>query len=186
MKHDNGPDHYIDLEDLAACGLTPETLPPLRYDFLAALVRVRVAHPENFPAIDPARDSDHTRELDAFLPWAITENYEKLKSGFATLKAFQQFGGTPSEVANAQADIVYVMGVMGYYVGDGSQPPHTTRHFNGWVVPILRATRPGQRFTVGLTAVTFAKPAGSWPSRCGTEFIRRNAWPARTSRASLN
>jgi hypothetical protein len=135
LKHDNGPDHYIDLEDLAACGLTPETLPPLRYDFLAALVRARVAHPENFPAIDPARDSDHTRELDGFLPWAITENYEKLKSGFATLKAFQQFGGTPSEVANAQADIVYVMGVMGHYVGDGSQPLHTTRHFNGWVGP---------------------------------------------------
>ena len=25
------------------------------------------------------------------------------------------------------------MGVMGHYVGDGSQPLHTTVHFNGWV-----------------------------------------------------
>ena len=25
------------------------------------------------------------------------------------------------------------MGVMGHYVGDGAQPLHTTRHYNGWV-----------------------------------------------------
>jgi len=43
--------------------------------------------------------------------------------------------GRPDEVANAEADIVYVMGVMGHYVGDGSQPLHTTKYFNGWVGP---------------------------------------------------
>jgi len=133
LKHVNGPDHYFDLEDIALCGLTPETLPPLRYDFVADLARARAAHPEKFPAIDPAKDADHTRELDGFLPWAITEYYEKLKSGFSTLKALRQYGGTPQEIANAQANIVYVMGVMGHFVGDGAQPLHTTKHFNGWV-----------------------------------------------------
>ena len=49
------------------------------------------------------------------------------------MKTFQKYGGTPVEIANAQADIVYVMGVMGHFVGDGSQPLHTTMHFNGWV-----------------------------------------------------
>jgi hypothetical protein len=49
------------------------------------------------------------------------------------LKAFKTHGGTPVEIANAQADIVYVMGVMGHFVGDGSQPLHTTKHYNGWV-----------------------------------------------------
>jgi hypothetical protein len=135
LKHYNGPDHYFDLEDIQMIGLTPETLPPLRYDFVADLARARAAHPENFPAIDPAKDSDHTRELDGFLPWAITEYYEKLKSDFSTLKALKEFGGHPDEIANAQADIVYVMGVMGHYVGDGAQPLHTTRYFNGWVGP---------------------------------------------------
>ncbi len=48
------------------------------------------------------------------------------------LKTLQQYGGTPEEIANAQADIVYVMGVMGHYVGDGSQPLHTSKYFNGW------------------------------------------------------
>jgi hypothetical protein len=133
LKHFNGPDHYFDLEDVALCGLTPETLPMMRYDFVADIANARTAHPEKFPAIDPTKDADHSRELDGFLPWAITEYYEKLKSDFSTLKALQQSGGTPQEIANAQADIVYVMGVMGHFVGDGSQPLHTTRHYDGWV-----------------------------------------------------
>jgi hypothetical protein len=121
------------LEDLKLIGLTPETLPLMRYDFAADIAKARAEHPEKFPPIDPNKDADHTRELDGFLPWAITENFEKLKSGFSTLKAFQTSGGTPTEIANAQADVIYVMGVMGHYVGDGSQPLHTTAHFNGWV-----------------------------------------------------
>jgi len=133
LRHVNGPDHYIDLEDLRWYGLTPETLPLLRYDFVAAIARERTAHPEKFPPIDPARDADHTRELSGFLPWAITEQYEKLKSCFSYLKTFQKYGGTPDEIANAEADAIYVMGVMGHFVGDGSQPLHTTMHFNGWV-----------------------------------------------------
>ena len=133
LAHVNGPDHYLDFEDVALYGLTADTLPPLRYDFVADIVKAREAHPERFPAIDPARDSDHTRELSGFLPWAITENYEKLQSGFSTLAALEKFGGTPEEIANARANIVYVMGVMGHYVGDASQPLHTTKHFNGWV-----------------------------------------------------
>ena len=135
LVHENGPDHYFDLEDIALCGLTPETLPPLRYDFVAVLARARAAHPEAFPVIDPEKDADHTRELDGFLPWAITEYFEKLKSDFSVLKAFKENGGTPDEILNAQADIVYVMGVMGHYVGDGAQPLHTTKHYNGWVGP---------------------------------------------------
>ncbi len=128
----NGPDHYLDLEDIKLYDLTPESLPPLRYDFVADIVKARAAHPERFPAIDPARDSDHTRELSGFLPWAITENYEKLQSGFSTLKALQKAGGTPEEIANAQQNIVYVMGVMGHFVGDASQPLHTTMYHHGW------------------------------------------------------
>jgi len=105
----------------------------MRYDMVAVIARERAAHPEKFPPIDPARNADHTRELSGFLPWAITENYEKLKSCFGYLKAFQKYGGSPEEIANAEANIIYVMGVMGHYVGDATQPLHTTMHFNGWV-----------------------------------------------------
>src|SRR5271157_2938041 len=110
LAHAGEPDHYLDLEDLKLYDLTPEKLPPLRYDFVADIVKAREAHPERFPAIDPNRDSDHTRELSGFLPWAMTENYEKLQSGFATLAALEKFGGSPAEIENAKQDIIYVMG----------------------------------------------------------------------------
>ena len=133
LKHFNGPDHYLDIEGLDACGLNPEMLPVCRYDFVAQLALARKAHPEKFPQIEPGKNEDHTRELLGFLPWAITESYGKLKSSFSYLKAFEEGEGTPEEISNAQQDILYVMGVMGHYVGDASQPLHTTVHHHGWV-----------------------------------------------------
>ena len=133
LRHYNGPNHYIDLEELSDYGLEPRALPMLRGDFIAQLAVIRKAHPEKFAEIDAAHNEDHTRELVGLLPWAITENYAKLKSCFSYLKTFQEAGGTPEEIANAQEDVIYVMGVMGHYVGDASQPLHTTIHYRGWV-----------------------------------------------------
>ncbi len=133
LPHCNGPDHYLDVEEMADYGLTPETAPALRYDFAAKLAVARALHPEHFAPIDPAKNKDHTRELVGFAPWAITEYCGKLRSGFSYLKAFQHYGGTPAEIANAQANILYIMGVMGHFVGDGSQPLHATKHHHGWV-----------------------------------------------------
>ncbi len=133
LPHANGPDHYLDLEELAAYGLTADTLPNLRYDLAARLAIARAAHPERFDPIDPLKNRDHTRELIGFAPYTITEYCGKLRSGFSYLKAYQEYGGTPEEIANAQANIVYVMGVMGHFVGDGAQPLHVTRHHHGWV-----------------------------------------------------
>ena len=133
LKHCNGPDHYIDMEELDEYGIKPADLPLFRYDFVGQLANTRAAHPDKFPAADPEKNEDHTRGLVGMLPWSITENYGKLKSGFSYLKAFQQYGGTPEEIASAQANIIYVMGVMGHYVGDGSQPLHATKHHHGWV-----------------------------------------------------
>jgi hypothetical protein len=132
LRHVNGPDHYIDLEQLKDYDLKPDMLPVLRDDFIARLALVRQAHPDRFTQLLSARNEDHTRELVGLLPWAMTENYSKLKSCFSYLKAYQE-GGTPEEIANAQADAVYVMGVMGHYFGDASQPLHTTIHHHGWV-----------------------------------------------------
>jgi hypothetical protein len=133
LAHVNGPDHYIDLEQLSDYGLKPELLPVFRYDFVAQLALARKAHPEKFAPIELSRNRDHTRELMGFLPWAMVENYAKLKSGFSYLKTFEQDGGTPAEISNAQANILYLMGVMGHYYGDAGQPLHTTIHHHGWV-----------------------------------------------------
>jgi hypothetical protein len=132
LRQANGPDHYIDLEDLPGYGLKPETLPVFRYDFVAQLARERAAHPQTFPVIDAARNEDHTRELVGFLPWAIAENFAKLKSSFSYLKALEA-NGAPEEIANAQQNVLYVMGVLSHFVGDAAQPLHTTHHHHGWI-----------------------------------------------------
>jgi len=132
LKHYSFPDHYMDMEELTDYGLKPELLPVFRYDFVAQLALYRKAHPDKFPEPDAARNEDHTRELVGLLPWGIAESVGKLKSGFSYLKALEE-GGTPEEVANARANIIYVMGVMGHLVADASQPLHTTIHHHGWV-----------------------------------------------------
>ncbi len=133
LVHCNGPDHYIDLESLDEYGLTPQTLPIFRYEFAAKLGAARALHPDKFPAIDPTKNRDHTRELIGFLPWAIVEYEGKLKSEFSYLKAYEQNGGTPDEIANAHDNVIYTMGVMGHFVGDAAQPLHTTIHHHGWI-----------------------------------------------------
>lgn len=127
-------DHFIDVEELTDAGLDPATVSAFRYDFIVAFAAGRAAHPENFPAIDPAKDTDHTREWPGFAPWAIEEYYGRLKSAFGYLKVFEDLG-TPAEIKNAQANAIYVMGIMGHYVGDCAQPLHTTKYHNGWVGP---------------------------------------------------
>jgi hypothetical protein len=132
LQHCQEPEHFIDIEQLAQFNLKPEALPIFRYDFISELAAFRKTHPENFPAIDPGSDPAHKHSWVGLLPWVITENYGKLKSEFSYLKAFEQDGGTPEEIANAQANVIYTMGVMGHHVGDASQPLHTTIHHHGW------------------------------------------------------
>ena len=131
FRHVNGLDHYFDVEYLADYyGMTAATLSPFRYEFTAQMAAVRAKSPEKFPADE--KDSDRIKYLPGFLPWAIMESYAKLKSGFSSLKVFEEMG-TPEEVAQARQNLLYTMGTMGHYVGDASQPLHTTKHFNGWV-----------------------------------------------------
>ena len=133
LRHANNPDHYLDLEQLDWAGLDWASLSPLRYEFARQFAAGREAHAGEFPRIDPAKNAEHVREWPGFLPWTITESFARLKSAFSCLRAYQEGGGRPAEIANAQANVIYFMGVMGHYVGDGAQPLHLTVHHNGWV-----------------------------------------------------
>ena len=130
LRHFNGLDHYFDVEDLSTYGLAATNLSHFRFEFTAQLAAFRAKHPDKFPADE--KDLDRTKHLPGFLPWAVMENYAKLRSGFSYLKVYEEMG-TPEEVAQARQNLLYIMGVMGHYVGDCSQPLHTTKHFNGWV-----------------------------------------------------
>ena len=132
FKHCNGPDHFFDLDLLPSTHFDPARLTPFRYEFTVQLAAAHAARPQDFPPIDPNKDSDKTKALIGFLPWAITEYQGKLKSAFSYLREYES-AGTPEEISNARENVIYVMGVMGHFVGDGSQPLHTTRHHHGWV-----------------------------------------------------
>jgi hypothetical protein len=126
-------DHFLDLEQLPAAGIDPRTVPTYRLDFALQFAAGRSANAANFPPIDPARNSGNTNEWPGFAPWSITETFHRLRSAFGYLKAYQEVGGTEEEIANAQADVVFIMGLLGHNVGDCAQPLHTTDHHNGWV-----------------------------------------------------
>lgn len=134
----NGPswnDHFLDVEQLEWAGLDARTVPSLRLDFALAFAAGRAAHADRFPAVDPARNTDGTRQWPGFLPWVITEWTHKLRSNIAVLKAYQEMGGTPDEIAQAKESIVNTMGLLAHYVGDCAQPLHTTENYNGWSGP---------------------------------------------------
>jgi len=133
VKHSGGSwtDHFCDLEYIPEAGLDLETVSSFRYEFVVQFAAGRAANARNFQPIDPARNADRTQEWPGFAPWAITEHFGRLRSGFSYLRVYEELG-TPEEVENARANVVYMMGVLGHFVGDCAQPLHTTKHYNGW------------------------------------------------------
>ena len=136
LMHSGGSwsDHFLDFEQIPLAGLDLESLPSFRYDFVVAFAAGRAAHRDRFPVIDRATNMSHTQEWPGFLPWTIVEHYARVKSAFTYLKTYEEHG-TAEEIAQAKANVVYLMGVMGHFVGDATQPLHTTDHHNGWVGP---------------------------------------------------
>lgn len=101
-------DHYIDLENVPAGALDA----PDRWRFLEALYDAGLERPE--------------RDV-GFLPYRIEELYQRLLTGFRRWRA-----ETGWEREWIEERILNDAGVLGHYVTDGSQPHHTTIHFNGW------------------------------------------------------
>ncbi len=141
LRHLNNPDHYFDVEYLAPYQIKPADLSHFRYRYVeqmaAARVRLKLELPE--------ANADHLKGHPGFLPWSINENYLKLVSAFSYLKVFEEMG-TVEETQNARANVIYRMGILSHYVGDASQPLHTTKHFNGWVGPNPKDYTTSKRF----------------------------------------
>ncbi len=134
LKHVNWPDHYLDVEQFPQAGLDPRQVPSFRNDFIVEFARARAAHPDQFPPAQPGTDPEHSRGWPGFLPWSATESYYQLKTAFSALKVFRELG-TPEEIANGEWDVIFLMGTLSHYVGDLSQPLHTTIHHDGWAGP---------------------------------------------------
>jgi len=105
------PEHFIDLE--LADKFLP--LPHKRLDFEA----------EVFAA-------GERPETIGLQPWEADEVWERLK---AAMRAYRQLPAEDKDRHPVEQAIIFYAGWLGHYVGDGSQPLHTTIQYNGWVGP---------------------------------------------------
>jgi hypothetical protein len=112
---EQAPDHFIDLEWANLVG----TLPRKRYDFIRDLEKAQIAHP----------DLPLTPEKVGMQPWEVEEIYEKLKVDF---REYRKLVAAHEDTKPDELAILYDAAWLGHYVGDGSQPLHTTIQYNGW------------------------------------------------------
>ena len=103
----NGPDHFIDMDKTENF----QALPNDRYLYSDRL-RAHGKEPKDI----------------GFLPYSMLENYQKVQVLFRLWRDPKQ----AAEREQIEQNIVYYAGVLGHYVGDASQPLHTTIHYNGW------------------------------------------------------
>lgn len=129
LDHINGPDHYMDEEKLHPYGLSLKNLPLFRVQFTDIMARQRTVDPNAKP------DRDYTRDLPGFLPYRIAELQWQISAGWTQLRTYEAFPDkvTPGMIRNARENIIYSMGLLSHFVGDGSQPLHITKHHHGWV-----------------------------------------------------
>lgn len=111
------PDHFIDLE--LADVIQP--IPRRRYDFIAAAYAAGLTHPVQASALQPSRIG--------FQPYITNEVWERLKSA---MREYRGLSAKHQDSRPVEAAILFYAGWLGHYVGDGSQPLHTTVHYNGW------------------------------------------------------
>lgn len=105
------PEHFIDLEPADALG----PLPHNRLDFEARILA-----------------SGQRVEKIGLQPWETTEVWERLK---ASLREYRNLSAAGQNTGPVEQAILFYAGWLGHYVGDGSQPLHTTIQYNGWVGP---------------------------------------------------
>ncbi len=105
------PEHFIDLELADALG----PLPHRRFDF-DALAFAAGQRPEKI----------------GLQPWEATEVWERLK---AALREYRHLSAAHQDTRAAEQAAIFYAGWLGHYVGDASQPLHTTVQYNGWTGP---------------------------------------------------
>ncbi len=135
LAHENNPDHFLDVEDLETFGLTLSTMPPLRYQYVAAMAVARHVHPEEHQPHNPRLNPSGDQEWPGFVAHAIAEHHAKLTSAFKTVRTLEQLNdpARAAQLQMARANVLVHMGHLSHFVGDAAQPLHTTRHHHGWV-----------------------------------------------------
>lgn len=120
LKDAQEPDHYLNMEMVADI---PE-LPKGRYDYYRLLYAKRIAAKEH--------GDDFLPEKVGTQPYITMEIYDRLKVAFREYRRMKK-ENLPTEAVEQNA--VFYAGWLGHYVGDGSNPMHTTVSYDGWIGP---------------------------------------------------
>lgn len=123
---DRDPGHYVNIgDDGTASGVSPTALPKDREAYDSALRR---ANTDEYKV--------------GFLPFTLIDGWQQVVKDLAywrVLTVGEQKSADPSDRAFFAAHrrlretlTLRDIGVWSHYVGDASQPLHTSSHFNGW------------------------------------------------------
>lgn len=131
QPHDRERDtaHFVDMDDdgrvMNAAGPMIDALPALKSEYDAQLLASGIA----------VNDA-------GYLPYAIMDGWQQLVRDLAywrVLNAVEAREADPGKRAwyredrlRREALTLRDLGVLSHYVGDGSQPHHTSVHYNGW------------------------------------------------------
>jgi hypothetical protein len=120
LKNAQEPDHFIDLERVDWIN----ELPQGRYEFFRRLYERRM--------VTTANPDDLLPEKVGLQPYATIEVFDRLKVAF---REYRKLKSANQSTEGVEQNIVFYAGWLGHYVGDGSQPFHTTISYDGWVGP---------------------------------------------------
>lgn len=129
--HDRERDtaHFVDMiEDgriMTEAGLSIDALPELKSEYDAALLAAGIK-------VDDA----------GYLPYALMDAHQQLVVDLAHWRVLSAAEARETDLAKRawyredrvrrEGLILRTIGELSHYVGDGSQPHHTTIHYNGW------------------------------------------------------
>jgi len=116
LKLSQEPDHFIDLELVDGM-----TLPPDRYSFYRALEAKRQQTPGQRDPLVP--------EKVGLQPYITMEVFGRLVVAF---REYRHAVRDHKSTEFAERNAIFYAGWLGHYVGDGSNPLHTTVNYNGW------------------------------------------------------
>src|SRR5215831_15672161 len=125
MNTAQAADHFLDSELWGPIA----TLEPDRYAFME---KVAAKHIELVKV--------------GYLPYAIVETYGKLRNAFRQWRSAK----TPEDREAARINALVYAGILGHYVGDGSNPMHLSIHYDAWDAKTPNPN--GYRTTKGLHA----------------------------------
>jgi len=117
------PEHFIDLE--LADSIEPDGLPSDRFDFLRDAYAASFSIQKKQPDLADKLLPQHI----GLLPWQAAEVYERLQ---ADMRGYRMRSATHRDTYGVEQAILFDIGWLGHYVGDGSQPLHTSINYNGW------------------------------------------------------